>query len=74
MWVDNLSETSQKKNLGNVYISYADFVSFILFFSTTQRLRNFSCVYYGQIQLLKAHICVSSTAVKRSSYVKAELT
>ena len=31
MWVDNLSETSQKKNLGNVYISYADFVSFIFF-------------------------------------------
>ena len=30
-WVDDLSKTSQNKKLGNVYISYADFLAFDLF-------------------------------------------
>ena len=57
MWVDDLSEMSQKKKLGNVYIYYVYFLPF-KFFPLCRDLEAFIAFSYGQIQLLKAHNCV----------------
>ena len=57
MWVDDLSKTSQNKKLGNVYISYADFLAFDLF-PLLRDSETFVVPSYGQIKILKTCICV----------------
>ena len=57
MWVDDLSKTSQYKKLGNVYISYADFLAFNLF-PLLRNSETFVVLSYEQIKILKTCICV----------------
>ena len=57
MWVDDLSKTSQYKKLGNVYISYADFLAFNLF-PLLRNSETFVVPSYEQIKILKTCICV----------------
>ena len=56
-WVDDLSKTSQNKKLGNVYISYADFLAFDLF-PLLRDSETFVLLSYGQIKILKTRIGV----------------
>ena len=48
---------SLKKRLGNVDIKYADFLAF-KFFPLLRDAKTFITFYFGQIQLLKAHIYI----------------
>ena len=55
--MDDLSKTSPNKKPGNVYISHANFLAFNLF-PLLRDSEAFVVFSYGQIQLLKARICV----------------
>ena len=72
----DLFETSQSKKLGNVYISYADFLEFNLF-NYFKRPGNFRHVSLWTNTTFKGtYLCcrlVSSTAVKHPTDVKAIL-